>query len=75
MGFYCAQEILLQKAVDAAELSPDKKIPVLRGLNEWDMLAPGPDGGRTQGGDGAPGPGPATPDAGASMPATTAASA
>jgi len=39
------------------------------------VLAPPPDGGRTQGGDGAPGPRPATPDVGASMPATTAASA
>jgi len=37
------------------------------------VLAPGPDGGRTQGGDGVAGPRPATPDVGASMPATTAA--
>jgi len=39
------------------------------------LLAPGPDSGRTQGGDGGPGPRPATPDVGASTPATTAASA
>ena len=39
------------------------------------VLAPGPDGGRTQGRAGTPGPPPAAPDLDASTPTTTAAPA
>jgi len=38
VGLYCAKEIRLQKSVDAAELWPGKKDPVIRGLLEWDRL-------------------------------------
>jgi len=38
VGLYCAREIRLQKAVDAAERWPGKKTPLLGGLLEWDRI-------------------------------------
>ena len=45
------------------------------GVRGRGLLAPGPDGGRTKGRSGTPGPPPAAPDVGAFTPTTTAASA